>query len=138
MLQHRNVRRFSISLPPSLVDEFDETWQRMKYDNRSKAVHDAVRGFISEAQWMSRESDIMVGVILVLYYLDKPGLVSEIAVLQHRFKKVISSIQQLFIEENKFLEILSVKGESDEIKQLTQELMVKKGVKHVKVSIIAP
>jgi CopG family nickel-responsive transcriptional regulator len=138
LLQHKNVRRFSISLPPSLVEEFDATWRRMKYENRSKAVHDAVRGFITEAQWMNRESGMMVGVVLVLYYLDKPGLVGEVAELQHGFKAVISSIQQLFVEDNKILELIGVKGNVVDIKRLTQELMAKKGVKHVKTSMIAP
>jgi len=138
MPQQGNVRRFSVSLPPTLVEEFDETWRSMKYDNRSKAVHDAVRSFITEVQWMKQESGVVVGVVLVLRYLDRPGLVEEVATVQHRFKGVITSIQQLFIEKNKILEIIGVQGKVEEIKQLTQELMAKKGVKHVKTSMITP
>jgi len=133
-----SVRRFSVSLPPTLVEEFDETWQSMRYDNRSKAVHDAVRSFITEVQWMKRESGILVGVILVLQYLDKPNLVEEITMVQHTFKEVITSIHQIFVEENKMLGIVGVKGDVGEIKRLTQELMAKKGVKQVRASIIAP
>jgi len=138
LLQHKNVRRFSVSLPPTLVEEFDETWRSMRYDNRSKAVHDAVRSFITEVQWMKRESGVSIGAVLVLHYIDRPGLVEEVAVVQHRFKGIIQSIQQLYVEENKMLEIIGVKGEVREIKRLTQELMAKKGVKQVKASIIAP
>jgi CopG family nickel-responsive transcriptional regulator len=136
--QQGNVRRFSISLPPTLVEEFDETWQSMKYDNRSKAIHDAVRSFITEVQWMKRNVGVVVGAVLVLRYIDKPGLVEEVAAVQHRFKRIISSINQLFIEENKILEIIGFKGKVEDVKRLTQELMAKKGVKHVKISIITP
>jgi len=94
----------------------------MKYDNRSKAVHDAVCSFITEAQWTKQESGVVVGVVLVLRYLDRPGLVEEVAAVQHRFKGVITSIQQLFIKENKILEIIGAKGKVEEIKRLTQEL----------------
>lgn len=86
---------------------------------------------------MKRESEIVVGTVIVLHYLDKPGLMEEIAAIQHRFKRIIASIQQLYIEENKMLEIIGVDGDVGEIKRLTQELMAKKGVKQVKASIIA-
>lgn len=109
----------------------------MRYDNRSKAIHDAVRTFLTEVKWMKRESEIVVGTVIVLHYLDKPGLMEEIAAIQHRFKRIIASIQQLYIEENKMLEIIGVDGDVGEIKRLTQELMAKKGVKQVKASIIA-
>jgi len=133
----RNVKRFSVSLPPTLVEEFDEIWSGMRYENRSKTVHDAIRSFITEVQWM-KESGFVVGTVLVLHYLDKPGLVEEITALQRRFKGIISSIQQLYVEENKMLEIIAVKGEVGEIKRLTQGLMARRGVKQVKTAIIAP
>ena len=36
------------------------------------------------------------------------------------------------------MEVISAEGEVEEIKRLTQELMVMKGVKQVKHSLIAP
>ena len=138
MSQAGNVKRFSTSLPPTLVEEFDETWRSMRYENRSKAVHDAIRGFITDVQWMKRESGVVAGAVLILHYLDKPGLIEEITMVQRMFRKIVTSIQQLYIEENKMLEIIAVRGEVEEIKRLTQELMAKRGVKQVKVSVIAP
>jgi CopG family nickel-responsive transcriptional regulator len=132
------VKRFSVSLPPNLVEEFNETWRKMRYDNRSKAIHDAIRTFITEVQWMKQESGFVVGVVLVLYYLDKPKLVEEVTALQSRFKGIVVTIQQLYVEENKMLSVINVKGDVAEIKRLTQELMSMKGVKQVKASLIAP
>ena len=110
----------------------------MKYDNRSKAIHDALRYFITEAQWMDQESGVMVGVVLILYYLDRPGLIEEVSRLQQDFRVVISSIQKVFVEDNKVLEIMGVKGDVVLINQLTHELMSKKGVKHIKSAVMAP
>jgi CopG family nickel-responsive transcriptional regulator len=135
---HGNVRRFSVSLPPTLVEEFDETWQNMRYNNRSKAIHDAIRSFISEVKWMQNESDIGVGMIIILRYLNRPSVVEEVTAGQQEFKGIIKSIHQRYFEENKMLEIIEVEGKVGEIKQLTQEIMAKKGVKQVKASIIAP
>lgn len=138
MTNSGSVRRFSISLPPTLVEEFDETWRSVGYDNRSKAVHDAIRSFITDVQWMRRETGAVVGTILVLYYLDRPALIERVALVRHRFRQVVRSIQQFYVEENKVMEVIAVEGEVEEIKRLTQELMVMKGVKQVKPSLISP
>ena len=138
MVQSGNVKRFSVSLPPSLVDEFDEAWQGMQYGNRSKAVHDAIRGFITETQWSTQASGEMMGVVLALIYLDRPGLAEEVMIFTHGFRGIIFSIHQVFVGENKVLEVIGVKGDVGEIVQLMQGLMAKKGVKQVTSSIIAP
>jgi CopG family nickel-responsive transcriptional regulator len=110
----------------------------MHYEDRSKAIHDALRSFISEFEWMQRESGQITGAILVLYYLDKPGLLDEIMKVQHQFKNVTSSSMHIHLAENKCLEMIAVKGNAQEVKSLTQILMAKKGVKQVKVAALAP
>jgi len=137
-LSKKQVSRISVSLPSTLVDEFDDTWRSMKYKNRSKAIHDAIRGFITELRTTKLESSIVVGTILVLFYLDKTGLIEEVKNIQHKFKGIISAIQQTYIEENKMLEVVQVNGHFQEIERLMQDLMAKKGVKEVKMSVIAP
>jgi CopG family nickel-responsive transcriptional regulator len=132
-----NVARFSVSLPPPLLKRLDETWRSMHYEDRSKAIHDAVRSFISEFEWMQKETGTITGAVLVLYYLDKPGLLNEIARTQHRFKNVISSTTHIHLEEDECLEMIAVKGDVQEVRSLTQALMAKKGVKQVKVAALA-
>jgi CopG family nickel-responsive transcriptional regulator len=136
--QKMKVTRFSVSLPPPLLKKLDETWKSMHYEDRSKAIHDAVRSFISEFEWMQKESGQITGAILVLYYLDKPGLLEEITKVQHQFKNVISSTMHIHLEENKCLEMIAIKGNTREVGSLTQALMAKKGVKQVKVAALAP
>lgn len=138
MSQKIKVTRFSVSLPPPLVEKLDEAWRSMQYESRSKAIHDAVRSFISEFEWMRKEEGQITGAVHVLYYLDKPRLLDEITSVQHRFKNVISSTLHIHLEENKCLEIIVVKGSAHEVKSLTQVLMAKRGVKQVKVAAMAP
>jgi CopG family nickel-responsive transcriptional regulator len=138
MSQKMKVTRFSVSLPPPLVEKLDEVWRSMKYENRSKAVHDAVRSFITEFEWMQKDSGRITGAVLVLYYLDKPGLLDEITKAQHQFKNAISSTLHVHLEDNKCLEIIAVEGSVQEIRSLAQSLMAKRGVKQVKVAAIAP
>jgi CopG family nickel-responsive transcriptional regulator len=138
MPEKMKVTRFSVSLPPPLVEKLDEVWKNMQYENRSKAVHDAVRSFITEFEWMRKEGGRITGAVLVLYYLDKPGLLDEITKAQHQFKNVISSTLHVHLEDNKCLEIIAVEGSVQEIRSLAQAIMAKRGVKQVKVAAIAP
>lgn len=130
--------RFSVSLPPPLVKEFDNLWKDMGYGNRSKAIHDAMRTFISEFKWAYKEEEHVAGAILILYYIDKPNLLEKITSIQHKFRDIIFSTMHVHLEENKCLEIVAVNGRVDEIKKLTLELTAKKGVKQIKVAVMAP
>jgi CopG family nickel-responsive transcriptional regulator len=137
MATHKGVARFSVSLPPSLVKDFDDSWKTMGYENRSKAVHDAFRTFISEFKWTREEGGEIGGTITLLYYLDKPGLLDHIVEAQHKFEDVVVSSMHIHLTKNKCLEIIAVRGKANSIKSLSQELMTKKGVKQLKFTAIA-
>ena len=137
MSSSKGVIRFSVSLPPSLVKDFDETWQSIGYSNRSKAAHDAFRTFISECKWSREETDEIVGTITILYYLNKPGLLNEIIRVQHDFERVVSSSMHIHMTDNRCLEIVAVRGKASKIRELSRELMKKKGVKELKLTVIA-
>jgi len=133
----KGVVRFSVSLPPTLVKEFDEVRRRMGYSNRSKAVHGAFRGFISENKWTYEDAAEITGAVVMLYYLDKPDLLNQIVRTQHGFEGVISSSMHVHLTKSKCLEIVGVKGKAKDVKSLTQELATKKGVKQLKFVAIA-
>ena len=137
MTTSKGVVRFSVSLPPTLVKDFDEAWKGLGYDNRSKAAHDAFRSFISEFKWAEREAEDIAGAIVLLYYMDKPGLLNEIMRVQHKFENVVSSTMHIHLTRDKCLEIIAVKGKAGVIKSLSQELMTKKGVKQLKFTTVA-
>ena len=138
MSRMSSVTRLSVSLPVSLVREFDDVWRGMKYTDRSKAVHDALRGFISDHRWMQEETKQLMGAIVLLYYPDKPGLLKAIMDVQHEFESVISSTMHVHLTKDKCLEIIAVKGKAEDTKVLVQKLMTRKGVKELKFAAIAP
>lgn len=134
----KGVVRFSVSLPPVLLEEFDNAWKNMGYENRSKAIHDAMRAFISEFRWTRMETERMAGAVIVLYYLDRPSVLEKIIGIQHKFMDIISSTTHIHLEEDKCLEIIAVNGRVNEIRSLAQEIMAKRGVKQVKIAVVAP
>jgi len=132
------ARRLSISLPASLVKEFDVVWRNMHYSDRSKAVHDALRNFISDHKWMQEEAEELMGAIVLLYYVNKPGLLNAIVKTQHEFENVISSTMHVHLTKDKCLEIIGIKGNAKDVKALGQRLMAKKGVKQLKFAAMVP
>jgi CopG family nickel-responsive transcriptional regulator len=138
MAHGSKVIRFSVSLPPTLVQKFDSAWRSMHYDNRSKAIHDAIRSFINEYEVTKKTGGKVAGVVLLLYYLDKPGLLEEIVRTQHMFTRVVSSTLHFHLEEHKCLEMIAVEGDTQEIRKLAETLAAKKGVQQVKVASVAP
>ena len=131
------VTRFSVSLPPQLVHDFDDSWKDTGYENRSKAADDAFRAFITEDKWTREESEEIVGTLTLLYYIDKPGLLKHIVEAQHKFENVVLSSMHLHLTKNKCMEIVAVKGKAVDVKTLSQELMTKKGVKQLKLTVMA-
>ena len=137
MASLKGVTRFSVSLPPSLVRAFDDSWKGMGYESRSKAAHDAFRSFISEYKWTREEAGEIAGTIALVYYLDKPGLLNQIVEAQHKFEEVVTSSMHVHLSKDKCMEIIAVKGKASDIRSLTQEIMTKKGVKQLKFTAIA-
>ena len=138
MVPVSGATRLSVSLPSALVKEFDSVWRDMQYTNRSKAVHDAIRNFISDHKWMQEEAEELIGAIVLLYYVNKPGLLNAIVKVQHEFENVISSTMHVHLTKAKCLEIIGIKGNAKDAKSLAQKLMSKKGVKQLKFAAMIP
>jgi CopG family nickel-responsive transcriptional regulator len=136
--QSKGVVRFSISLPPSLLKDFDEVWKAKGYDNRSRAAHDAFRSFVSEHKWTFGETEEIAGAIILIYYLDKPGLLNKIVRIQHSYEGIVSSTMHIHLAKNKCLEIMAVKGKAEDIRKLGQEISTQKGVKEMKLAVTTP
>jgi CopG family nickel-responsive transcriptional regulator len=137
MVSVKGVTRFSVSLPPSLVKAFDDSWKDMGYESRSKAAHDAFRNFISDYKWTRTEAGEIAGTITLVYYLDKHGLLNQIVEAQHKFENVVTASMHIHLTKDKCMETIAVKGKASDIRSLSQELMTKKGVKELKFTAIA-
>jgi len=61
------IIRVGVTFPPDLLRNFDEMIRKIGYENRSKAVQDAVKMFVSERKWLQEEKGIQAGVLMMLY-----------------------------------------------------------------------
>ena len=129
------VQRFSVSAPPDLLVEFDGVIGRLGQD-RSKAIQQAMRLFLSEHKWMSREGEC-AGAIVVTYDHEVHEAEEEITDLQHQFRGVVNSALHLHIDESNCLQMIAIRGQTEGVSQLINRLSACKGVKQVRFTVLS-
>jgi CopG family nickel-responsive transcriptional regulator len=130
------VVRIGVTIPPELLKDFDEIISKMGYDSRSKAIQDAVRLYVSERKWLKEEDTIQTGIILMVFDHEVKGLEDELTETQHHHSSLITSTMHIHISERDCLEAIAVKGKSSEIRELSDELTTRRGVKILKTTIV--
>jgi CopG family nickel-responsive transcriptional regulator len=131
------IVRVGVTFPPDLLKDFDEIIAKMGYENRSKAIQDAVRVFVSEKKWLQEEKGAQAGILLMLYDHEVRGLESAITDAQHQYAHIICSTMHIHLNERDCLEAIAVKGDAAEVRRLGDELVAKRGVKILKTMFIS-
>ena len=131
------IIRVGVTFPPELLKDLDEISAKMGYESRSKAIQDAVSLFVSEKKWLREEDTDQTGVLLMVYDHEVKGLETELTEVQHDHAAVVSSAMHIHVGERDCLEAIAVKGKASEIRELSNELTTKKGVKILKTMIVS-
>ncbi len=132
------VSRISVSVPSDLLERFDDHTQRLGYQNRSKAVQDAMQSLITESKWMCTQMGGGVGAIVIVYDHGVKGLEEELTDIQHHFSETVCSSMHVHLDEENCLEIIAVRGKAIDVRDLAQELKTRRGVKQLKLAIVTP
>lgn len=131
------IIRVGVTFPPDLLKDFDKIISKMGYENRSKAVQDAVRMFVSEKKWLQEEKGTQAGVLMLLYDHEVRGLENVLTDVQHHYASSICSTMHIHLSERDCLEAIAVKGNAAEIRRLSDELGAKRGVKILKMMLVS-
>ena len=133
-MKKESVSRFSISLPPSLLQQFDEMSKEKGYDNRSLAIGDMMRDRLVEHRQKFGNEDI-AGTITLVYDHHKQHVQAALTDIQHDHHEVIVSTVHVHLDHDNCLEVLVVRGQAAVIKKIADELTAAKGVKHGKLTV---
>ena len=131
------IIRVGVTFPPNLLSDLDDVISKMGYESRSKAIQDAVTLFVSEKKWLGEEEMEQTGVLLMVYDHEVKGLESELTEVQHHHSSLVSSVMHIHVGERDCLEAIAVKGKAGEIRELSNALTTKKGVKILKTMIVS-
>ena len=133
-MKNKPVTRFSVSLPPALLDQLDRMAREKSYDNRSLAIADMIRAQLVEHQMELGNTEI-VGTITLVYDHHRMHVQETLTDIQHDHHEVILSTVHVHLDHHNCLEVLIVKGQAGLVKKIADELIAAKGVKHGKLTV---
>jgi len=132
--ERTKVTRFSVSLDPQLLKEFDEMIEKVGY-NRSTAIVTAMRNFIVDRIWESEVGEV-VGAITLVYDHHRSGVTEELTDIQHDYHHEITTTTHVHLDHDNCLEIVAVRGQTPRIRELAEKLTANRWVKQSKISIL--
>ena len=122
------VKRFGVSLEDDLLNELDRLAVKHKFPNRSQAIRFLIKKYSVEDEWDDNKE--VAGAIVLVYDHHKRDLQSKSTDVQHGFHHLILSVQHVHLDHHNCLETIAVKGKAEELKELANQLIAIKGVKH--------
>ncbi len=127
------LKRFTVSMEDSLLEDFDGFIQDRHYQNRSEALRDLIRNRIIEKEWAA-DKDVM-GVISLVYDHHQPKLQEKVTELQHNFHHQIVSTTHVHMDHDNCLEVIIVCGKAGEVQTLSDNLRALRGVRNSNLSM---
>jgi CopG family nickel-responsive transcriptional regulator len=118
------------------MDRFDSCLEEKGYANRSEGIRDLIRNFIVSDEWDKAQGE-SVGSLTLLYDHDIRGVTDKLTELQHHHHAHVLSSMHVHLDEHNCLEVLVMKGNAAEIKELADSLISARGVKHGKLVMTA-
>jgi len=126
--------RISVTIDSDLLKRFDQTINKKKYENRSKAFRDLVTNFLIEEEWQSLTTKV-IGFVTLLYNHDTKRITEKITDIQHEMSKNIISTMHIHVDRHNCVEMIAIRGLPHELTQISDRLISLKGVKHGKLVI---
>ncbi|MFH1027774.1 MAG: nickel-responsive transcriptional regulator NikR, partial [Pseudomonadota bacterium] len=123
---------FGISLDEKLLTSFDQLIEQKSYMNRSEAIRDLIRASLVEERLGSEDQEA-VGTVTLVYNHHVRDLSDKLTEHQHSHHDQIISSLHVHLDAHNCLEVLIIRGPVREIKQIANELIGVKGVKHGKL-----
>jgi len=120
--------RFGVSMDPELLDHFDDLIERKGYGNRSEAIRDLIRDYLVRQEWKGGQE--IVGTITLVYNHHVRELSEALTDIQHDHSDRVLSTLHIHLDHANCLEVIAVKGSSEEVQKLADRLIGTRGVKH--------
>lgn len=130
------VTRFSVSLPPDLLAEFDRRVAEKRYDTRSKALADLMRDALQRDEWEDDQVEVL-GAVTIVYDHHTRGVADRLTDIQHDFHDHIVSTTHVHIDHNRCLEIILLRGPIRDVRRVGDSLTSARGVLHGKTLFVA-
>ena len=121
------ISRISISLPESLLRQFDNMVAAKSCDSRSQLIVDMIhQQLIQHHQDVG--DDVMAGTINLVFDHSIPNLQKQLAELQYKYIDEVISCLNVNLTESKTMSVVLVQGPGKKLKMIANEMISLRGV----------
>lgn len=129
-----SVVRFTVSVPPDLLAQFDEVCAGKGYASRSEAVRDSIRDYLVGHTWTTAgaegDQDEVIGTLTLLCDTTSRRLSEELRERIGRNPSQVVTTLQAPVDSDTSLEVAVVRGNRADVMALADEIISLRGVKH--------
>ena len=128
-----DLMRFSVAMPENLLVQFDQLVARRGLaKNRSEVVRDLVREALVEDECLEFGREVM-GTLTIVYNHHANDLESKLHEIQHRYLGSIVSSMHVHLDPDNCLEVIVLRGEASDVRDISNMLLGIRGVKNGKL-----
>ena len=128
--------RFSVTVPEDLLAEFEGSYYAENRPNRSEAVRNLMREYISGERWRCSDGEVCATVTIV-YDHHLPELTRKLTSAQHDSGQVIICSTHVHLNHHTCLECVITKGNSQDIQKFIEALRKIRGIKSLNINVTA-
>ena len=126
--------RFGVAMERGLLEHLDEIVEDRGV-TRSEILRDLVRAEVARGQ-AARGAPAVASLTLV-YDHHVRELTEKLTELQHQLGEQVRSTLHVHLDERRCLEVIILKGRSDELKRVADRILATRGVTHGGIEIVA-
>lgn len=124
-----DLMRFSVAMPENLLMQFDQLVARRGIaKNRSEVIRDLVREALVDDECGKIGSEVM-GTLTLIYNHYTSDLESKLHEIQHHYLGSIISSMHVHLDHDHCLEVIVLRGESRDVRDIANILLGVRGVK---------
>ncbi len=132
-----HLSRIGVSLDSDLLHRFDQFIADKGYENRSEAFRDLIRDRLVGSAVVGPNA-LVVGTVTLIYDHHTRLLPEKLTNLQHDNHEIIISTLHAHLDHETCLEVIVLRGKSQDVQKLADRLISTKGVQHGRLAMSSP
>ncbi len=129
--QGSDLVRFGVAMDAELLARFDERLDARGYANRSEALRDLVRAWLSDDH--VHGGGMVVATLTLVYDHHVRELTEKLTDMQHDLGERVVSTLHVHLDHDHCMEVIVLKGPAAVIQQAADRILATRGVEHGKL-----
>ena len=130
------MHRVTITLDDDLVGALDRMIAERGYANRSEAIRDLTRAGMQQASEAARSSGPCAAALVYVYDHAQRELSRRLVDNYHSHRDLALATLHVHLDADTCMEVTALRGDSREIRDFADQVIVERGVRHGRVVMV--